>query len=63
MKLRRSGPFKRDFHALPPVIQRRAEKALHLLASNPRYPSLEARIVDKKRRIGAHDVMEHPQRW
>lgn len=60
MKLRRSGPFKRDFHALPPVIQRRAEKTLLLLASNLCHPSLEARIVDKRRRISAHNVMERP---
>lgn len=88
MKLRRSGPFKADYRTLPPAIQRRVERVLHLLASNPRHPSLEARVVDKKRRIwkakvdsgyrftfqmkqgliilrriGAHDVMERPQRW
>lgn len=51
MRIHRSGPFRRDFAQLPKLIKRRAEKALRLLIQNLRHPSLEARIVDKKRRI------------
>lgn len=51
MRIRRSGPFKRDFAKLPAEFQRRAEKALRLLVQDPSHPSLKARIVDKKRRI------------
>jgi mRNA interferase RelE/StbE len=51
MRIRRSGPFKRDFAKLPEGIKRRAEKAFRLLLQDPRHPSLEARIVDEKRRI------------
>jgi len=51
VRIHRSGPFRRDFAQLPKLIKRRAEKALRLLIQNLRHPSLEARIVDKKRRI------------
>ncbi|MEM2941779.1 MAG: type II toxin-antitoxin system RelE/ParE family toxin [Thermoproteota archaeon] len=88
MELERTQSFQRDYKKLPSEIKRRAEQALRFLASNPRHPSLEARIVDKRRRIwkakvnggyrftfqiergliilrriGAHNVMERPQRW
>lgn len=51
MRVLRSTPFKRDFKKLPLAIQIRAEKAVRLLIQNPRHPSLEARVVDVRRRI------------
>jgi mRNA-degrading endonuclease RelE of RelBE toxin-antitoxin system len=51
MKLLRTNPFKEDFQKLPDEIKRRVEKALRLLATDLRHPSLRARIVDKRRRI------------
>lgn len=44
-------PFVRDYHKLPPDIRKQFDKQLELLLSNPRHPSLQARIVDKQRRI------------
>lgn len=43
--------FIRDYQVLSPDIQKKFSKQLELLLSNPRHPSLEARIVDTKRRI------------
>jgi len=43
----------RDFRSLPRAIQRRAEKALALLARNPDYPSLRTKKVQ-----GAKDLWE-----
>lgn len=56
MKIRRSGPFKKDFKKFPPPIKRRTEEVVRLLASNPRHPSLRTRITDKKRRIWKVDI-------
>lgn len=44
-------PFVRDYRKLPSDIQKQFDKKLELLLANPRHPSLEARIVDQKRRI------------
>ncbi len=43
MKVFRTESFKRDFQALPEDIQARAERAIRLLAENPRHPSLRAK--------------------
>jgi mRNA-degrading endonuclease RelE of RelBE toxin-antitoxin system len=51
MKIRRLGPFRKDFGKFPGSIKRRAERALRLLVQNLHHPSLEARIVDKRKRI------------
>ncbi|MGH9861396.1 MAG: hypothetical protein ACRD5F_15365 [Candidatus Acidiferrales bacterium] len=53
MILRRSRSFERDFVRLPPQIQELAEKAIQLLAENPRHPSLR---VKKMKRV--NDVWE-----
>lgn len=51
MRIIRTGPFKRDFRRLPERIKRRTEKALRLLVTDFRHPSLRARKVDRKREI------------
>ena len=56
MKIRRSGPFKKDFKKLPLPIKRRTEEVLRLLASNLRHPSFRTIITDKKRRIWKLDI-------
>lgn len=38
--------FKKGYVNLPPKIQKRAEKALRLLAANPRHPSLRSKPVE-----------------
>jgi mRNA-degrading endonuclease RelE of RelBE toxin-antitoxin system len=44
-------PFVRDYQKLPPDRQEQFDKQLELLLKNSRHPSLQARIVDPKRRI------------
>jgi len=56
MKIQRTDPFLKDFKKLPDDIKRRVEKALRFLVSNPRHPSLKARMIDKKRRIWKANV-------
>ncbi len=51
MQIERTESFKRDFKKLPNEIKRRVEKALHLLVSNPRHPSLRTKIVDHNERV------------
>jgi len=52
MKIHLSGPFLRQYKQLEPGLRLRADKILNLLlALNLRHPSLEARIVDQRRRI------------
>jgi mRNA-degrading endonuclease YafQ of YafQ-DinJ toxin-antitoxin module len=43
MILRRSDAFENDFARLPEHILGRVEKALRLLAENPRHPSLRVK--------------------
>ena len=40
MKIRRTNSFLKDYRALPPDIQARADKQLTLLLDNPKHPSL-----------------------
>lgn len=49
MILTRTDSFLRDFRALPKNIQERAEKALRLLAANPRHPSLHVHKMEPRR--------------
>ncbi|HEY5596843.1 MAG TPA: hypothetical protein VIL47_06225 [Candidatus Bipolaricaulota bacterium] len=51
MKLVFTKPFARDYHKLPAHRQRQLDKQLELLLDNPRHPSLQARVVDRQRRI------------
>jgi len=51
MEIERTESFKRDFKKLPDRIKRRVEKAIRLLVSNPRHPSLRAKIIDPRFRI------------
>jgi len=51
MKIKRSKTFKQRYKKAPPEIQRRTEKALRLLVSDLRHPSLRAKIIDPSRRI------------
>lgn len=44
-------PFVRDYQSLPVQIQKRFDKQLVFLLETPRHPSLEARLVDRRRRI------------
>ena len=53
MKILRGDPFKRDFQSLAEDVRRRAEKAIRLLAENPRHPSLRAKKIK-----GLEDVWE-----
>ena len=38
--------FKNGYANLPPKIQKKAEKALRLLAGNPRHPSLRSKPIE-----------------
>ena len=40
MRLVRTDSFRDDFRQLPEALKRQTEKALSLLAANPRHPSL-----------------------
>ncbi len=51
MKLIRTQSFKEDFQKLSDEMKKRTEKALRLLSTNLRHPSLRTRIVEKKKRI------------
>ncbi len=51
MEVERTLSFNRDFGQLPQSLKRRVEKALRLLVANPKHPSLEARVVDRRKRI------------
>ena len=51
MRIVRSNTFKRRFKKAPEDIQRRTEKALRLLLTDLRHPSLRAKIFDETRRI------------
>ena len=51
MRLIRTNHFRREWKKLPVKIRRRAQKALRLLISNIRHPSLRAKIVDETKRI------------
>jgi len=53
LKISRTESFKRDLQLLPTEIQNRAEKAIRLLAENPRHPSLRARKLR-----GLEDIWE-----
>lgn len=44
--------FHKNFQSLTPIIQKKASKALRLLAANPRHPSLRV----KKIRGGAGEM-------
>ncbi len=43
MKISRTESFKRDLQSLPKEIQARAERAIRVMAENPRHPSLRAK--------------------
>lgn len=49
MTLTRTDSFLNDFRALPKDIQKRAEKALRLLTTNPRHPSLHVHKMEPRR--------------
>lgn len=51
MKIVFTKPFVRDYHKLPEETQKQFDKQLRFLMTNPRHPSLQARIVDQRRRI------------
>jgi len=51
MRIIRSNTFKRRFKKAPEEIQRRTEKALRLLISDLKHPSLRAKVIDERRRI------------
>lgn len=44
-------PFVRDYYELPEEVQKQFDKQLGFLLTNPRHPSLQARIVNQRRRI------------
>ncbi len=43
MKLRWTPLFRRDYESLPQEVQSRADKAIRLLQTNPRHPSLQSK--------------------
>lgn len=51
MRLVRTEHFRRQWQKLSPAIRQRAKKAIRLLASNSRHPSLRVKIVDEERRV------------
>jgi mRNA interferase RelE/StbE len=67
--------FVRDYQRLPQSIQRRFDRALRFLLSNPHHPSLRTKKMEGQRdrftfaidgdtyilyRIGPHDIERHP---
>ena len=53
MQLFRTERFKKDFQRLPTEIRQRTEKALELLVSNSRHPSLQVKKME-----GTRDIWE-----
>ena len=53
MKIRRSEHFKKSYQKLSPVLQKRVDKALMLLAVNVRHPSLRVKKIQ-----GTDDIYE-----
>ncbi len=53
MILEFTNAFKADYDHLPNPIQKQTQKALKLLAANPRHPSLQVKRIQ-----GTHDVWE-----
>ena len=51
MKIQLSEPFERDYRDLPERVQKKVDKALRLLESNPRHPSLNLEKIDSARDI------------
>ncbi|MFH1563768.1 MAG: hypothetical protein ABIF11_10205 [Nitrospirota bacterium] len=51
MRIIRTQPFKEDFIFLPKEIKERANKALRLLVSDFRYPSLQIKKMQDPRDI------------
>jgi hypothetical protein len=60
-----SPRFWRHYHALPPAIQKLADKNFQLFKSNPQHPSL--RFERKSRNYGqygsATDIVRWPGSW
>jgi mRNA-degrading endonuclease RelE of RelBE toxin-antitoxin system len=46
MTIIKTERFKKEFAALPPMIQERARKQLDLFLQNPRHPSLRTRKME-----------------
>lgn len=46
MKIIRLARFKKAYQKLPPETQKKVDKALILLLSNPRHPSLQVRRLE-----------------
>jgi len=53
VKIRRSKHFKKSYQKLSPVLQKRVDKALMLLAMNVRHPSLRVKKIQ-----GTDDIYE-----
>ena len=50
--------FVRDYQRLPESIQRRFDRALRFLLSNPRHPSLRAKKMEGQRDPEGRDIWE-----
>jgi len=50
--------FVRDYQRLPEPIQRRFDRALRFLLSNPRHPSLRAKKMEGQRDPEGRDIWE-----
>jgi mRNA interferase RelE/StbE len=51
MRIERTDSFKKDYQGLPEEIKERTERAIQLLLTNPRHPSLRAKKVQGTRGI------------
>lgn len=51
MQIERTDSFKKDYQGLSEEIRERVEKAIQLLLTNPRYPSLRTKKVQGTRGI------------
>jgi len=51
LTIRWSPIFRRDYQCLPAEVQARADKAIRLLQTNPRHPSLQAKKMQGGRGI------------
>lgn len=58
MRLHPTARFIEDYERLPEHLQQRADRALSLLLSNFRHPSLRAKKMQGQRDPGGRDIWE-----
>ncbi|MBI3459532.1 hypothetical protein HY009_01160 [Candidatus Acetothermia bacterium] len=51
MEIQRTHAFERDYRKLPHDVKRRFDKTIIFLVTNPKHPSLRAKIIDQTHRV------------